>query len=188
MLQLAWKIIGLTAIVTSLSSLTGAISPEISPGSFYLVNVGFTGRRIITGEGKGVILPNQGYPVATSLFTVDSTMTTLFNEEAQQFAVVDASDGGSAGSGIILCPTLFPAPPLNAIGNSDWSFLQGTQGTIITLSGGRNLAWSLQQQVLELRQVSHECFLTLYLLIIPKDYPTTLESFGFETAMDFCCA
>ena len=90
----------------------------------------------------------------------------MFNEEAQRFAVVNASDGGSAGSEIILCSTLglFPAPPLNAIGNSDWNFLRGWEGTMyaflylfplleprpifnpasITLSGGRNLAWNLQ--------------------------------------------
>ncbi len=34
-------------------------------------------------------------------------MATMFNEEAQQFAVVDASDGGSAGAGIFLCNTTF---------------------------------------------------------------------------------
>ncbi|KAF8877458.1 hypothetical protein CPB84DRAFT_1750381 [Gymnopilus junonius] len=71
-------------------------------------------------------------------------MTTMFNEETQQFAVVDASDSGSAGVGVILCNTTFPVPPFIPIGNSDWSFQQGSHGTIISLSGGRNLAWSLQ--------------------------------------------
>ena len=63
-------------------------------------------------------------------FTINVAMNTLFNEEAQQFAVVDASDGGSAGAGIILCNTTFPVPPFNPIGNSDWSFEQGSVGTL----------------------------------------------------------
>lgn len=63
-------------------------------------------------------------------FTINPAMNTMFNEESQQFAVVDASDGGSAGAGIILCNTTFPVAPFIPIGNSDWSFQQGSEGTM----------------------------------------------------------
>lgn len=59
-------------------------------------------------------------------FTVEGG--TVFAETAQQFIVVDAHEGGTAGSGLILCNTTDPVPPFNPIGNSAWQFVQGSQG------------------------------------------------------------
>ncbi|KAF8877457.1 hypothetical protein CPB84DRAFT_370131 [Gymnopilus junonius] len=71
-------------------------------------------------------------------------MIMIRHEMTGQFVVTDASSGGSPSAGIFLCNTTVPVAPFVLIGNSDWSFQQGSEGTIVTLSGGRNLAWSLQ--------------------------------------------
>ncbi|KDR71215.1 hypothetical protein GALMADRAFT_213935 [Galerina marginata CBS 339.88] len=120
MVQLTSKIVGLTTVLSALWSVTAALSP----GSYFMENVGF-GLRVLAGSSPGVVLAQEGLAVGAFPFTVDSTMTTLFNEESQQFVVVDASDGGSAGSGVFLCNTTFPVPPFIPIGNSDWTFVQG---------------------------------------------------------------
>ena len=128
----------------------------------------------------------------------------MFNEETQQFAVVDASDGGSPGVGVMICNTTFPVPPFIPIGNSDWSFIQGSEGIMyvlpdhalilllrlysvsISLSGGRNLAWSLQATGFG-TQVSNFPHLRNSIMEAKRmnlDYSAAFESFRFEAAMD----
>lgn len=57
-------------------------------------------------------------------------MSSLIHEETGFFVVVDASDGGSAGVGVILSQSLNPVSPFVPIGNSAWSFVEGSEGTM----------------------------------------------------------
>lgn len=63
MVRLITQLMGLTTLAPFFSSFTLALSP----GTYFFQNVGFTGRRVITGEGVGVVLPDQGFPITTSL-------------------------------------------------------------------------------------------------------------------------
>ncbi|KZT41569.1 hypothetical protein SISSUDRAFT_1059300 [Sistotremastrum suecicum HHB10207 ss-3] len=135
-------------------SLIPSVFPSLSPGSYFIQNVGFASQRVFTDQTPTEVLPQQGIVVFTTnspfpqdqvlsehIFTVEGG--TVFAETAQQFIVVDAHEGGTAGSGLILCNTTDPVPPFNPIGNSAWQFVQGSQGMNVFLEN-TNLVWAIQ--------------------------------------------
>ncbi|KZT41570.1 hypothetical protein SISSUDRAFT_1042645 [Sistotremastrum suecicum HHB10207 ss-3] len=65
-------------------------------------------------------------------------MTTMFHEETQQFAVVDAATvGPAAGLGVMLCNTTTPVAPFTPIGPQGWQFVQGSNGMVYVDSSMR---------------------------------------------------
>ncbi|KZT41568.1 hypothetical protein SISSUDRAFT_1031103 [Sistotremastrum suecicum HHB10207 ss-3] len=114
-------------------SLTSSISASLSPGSYFIQNVGFSSLRVFADgtpgevqEGSMVFTTNINQVVSEHIFTVEGG--TIFAETAQQFVVVDAHEGGTASAGLFLCNTTDPVPPFVPIGNVAWQFVQGSQG------------------------------------------------------------
>ena len=58
MVQLTFHVTSL-AVVSTLFSLAAG---QLSPGSYFIVNVG-TGLRVLTGSSKGTVLAQEGFPV-----------------------------------------------------------------------------------------------------------------------------
>jgi len=126
----------------------------ITPGTYFISSVGFP-NFVITAAGDTPSTAASGAGATLNIFamtappthknsiwTIDGNVNSLLHEGTGQFAITDASNGPSAGSGVWLFNTSEPIPPFPPIGNPKWEFVPASNGVFVQLSGS-TLVWTI---------------------------------------------